>query len=457
MVEVNSGNPRRPPRSSDRDARLDQAMTTADARGTALTTIGMRIRALRQEAGWTQAELGAPEFSKAYISQIESGRITPSLATLSVIASKLGTSLERLLPQEDQGHREQDLERLWRAAERLQEHGEHATAVDLVEQAARLSAASQDPKLRGEGHLRYAMALWESGHAPQALDECEEAIEAFGGAGDSQYLGRAYNLAGLIYRDLGEWAAARRYFLRALRLFPRRVVWHSRVLLNLSILLARVGSFKEAAEYSRRAIELTHSYGDGEQEAKSRIALSYTLIETGDPRRALQELDTADRLLRAAGKESLVRLCRHNRVIAAHRLGLEGADEDLRAWLAEVEAAGDRLVATALYEDLCRQSLREGRFREAADYAARGIAHAQAEHARQNEATLQALQAEALLRDGDVPAGTVAFIQARDLHVLLRRGSALEPFIRTISALPAAKEDFLRTLLETPLRDDNGG
>ncbi|MDA8344388.1 MAG: helix-turn-helix domain-containing protein [Thermaerobacter sp.] len=422
-----------------------------------MTTIGMRIRALRQEAGWTQAELGTPEFSKAYISQIESGRITPSLATLSVIASKLGTSLEGLLPQGDQGHREQDLERLWRAAERLQEHGEHATAVDLVEQAARLSAASQDPKLRGEGHLRYAIALWESGHSPQALDECEEAIEAFGGAGDSQYLGRAYNLAGLIYRDLGEWAAARRYFLRALRLFPRRVVWHSRVLLNLSILLARAGSFKEAADYSRRAIELTHSYGDGEQEAKTRIALSYTLIETGDPTRALQELDTADRLLRAAGKESLVRLCRHNRVIAAHRLGLEGADEELRAWLMEVEVVGDRQVATALYEELCRQSLREGRFRAAADYAAQGVAHARALHARQYEGTLLALQAEALLRDGDTEAGTIAFVQARDLHILMRQGAALAPFIHTISALPAVEMGLLLTLLETPLPDDNGG
>jgi transcriptional regulator with XRE-family HTH domain len=431
-------------------------MAEAAARGTGLTTIGMRIRALRQEAGWTQQELGAPEFSKAYISQIESGRITPSLATLSVIASKLGTSLEALIPQGDQGHREQDLERLWRAAERLQEHGEHATAVDLVEQAARLSAASQDPKLRGEGHLRYAIALWESGHATQALDECEESIEAFGGAGDTQLLGRAYNVAGLIYRDLGEWAASRRYFLRALRLFPRRVVWHSRVLLNLSMLLARAGSFKEAADYSRRAIELTHSYGDGEQEAKSRIALSYTLIETGDPTRALQELDTADRLLRAAGKQDLVRLCRHNRVIAAYRLGRTGADEDLLAWLHEVEAIGDRRVASSLYEELCRHAMQEGRYRAAADYAANGIGHARALHARPHEAQLLALQAEALLHDGDAAGGTVAFIQARDLFTMLRQGSALAATIRTLSTL-AREDSILQTLLQVPPRDENGG
>lgn len=457
MTDVDSGSPHRNSRPLNRAVHLGAEKEGVDARASGLTTIGMRIRALRHEARWTQAELGTPEFSKAYISQIESGRITPSLATLSVLASKLGTSLEQLLPQGDQSHREQDLERLWRAAERLQEHGEQATALELVEQAARLSASSQDPRLRGEGHLRYAIALWESGQTPQALDDCEDAIEAFGGAGDSQLLGRAYNLAGLIYRDLGEWAAARRYFLRALRLYPRRAIWHSRVLLNLSMLLARAGSFKEAADYSRRAIELTHAYGDGEQEAKSRIAFSYTLIETGDPTRALQELDTADRLLRVAGKESLLRLSRHNRVIARYRLGLEGAAQDLHAWLLEVEAVPDRQVATALYEELCRESLREGDVRLAATYAEKGIAHARSLHARQYEAMLLLLQAEALLRDGDVEEGTKAFLKARDLHIMLRLEGSLSSTIRTLSTLAASRSGLLRLLLDTPRADDYGG
>jgi len=458
MAEVSGTNPRKRSRTeSPKGAGAGMPGPGTDPRGGALTSIGMRIRALRQEAGWTQAELGTPEFSKAYISQIESCRVTPSLATLSVIAAKLGTTIDALLPQQaDEGQRLQDLERLWRAAERLAEHGEKATAVDLVEQAARLSAVCRDPKLRGEGHLRYAIALFESGQTQAALDECEEAIEAFSGAGDTQLLGRAYNMAGLIYRDLGEWAASRRYFLRALRIFPRRVVWHSRVLNNLAMLLARFGNYREAADYARRAIVLTHTYGDGDLEAKTHISLSYTLIEAGDPRRAIQELDEAERLLASLGspsREKLIRRCHHNRIIAQHRLGIASAAQELRAWLAEVEAAGDGEVASGLYAELCRTALAEERFHDAADLAAQGIAHARAVRERQEEARLLALAATANVSAGDMDGGARALLEARELYTELHLEPALQITINRLNGLEPSPTGLLKILLETPLRN----
>lgn len=416
------------------------------------TSIGMRIRTLRQEAGWTQAELGAPEYSKAYVSQIESGKVTPSLATLSVLASKLGTSLEALLPVGDAEHRAQDLERLWRAADRLSDHGEDATSVDLLEQAARLSTASQDARLRGEGHLRYATALWRVGNVRHALDECEEAIEAFSGSNDPTLLGRAYNAAGIIYRDLSEWAAARRYFQRALRMFPRRSVWHSRVLINLTTLLARAREYKEAHDYCRRAIDITHSYGDGELEGLSRIAFSYTLIEIGEPAQALKEIAAAEKLFAASGKPQHMNLCRHNRIIAEHRMGVPNSAKGLRQWLQEVEEAGAHEIAVALYEELVQSALKDGDLQAAVDLSGQGLEQAVKARDRFCEASLLRLLALARLRQGNVSDAIPSLLQARELYADLRLRRVYEDGIPEFQKFLPDGEGPMRLILETPLR-----
>ena len=64
--------------------------------------VGKRIRDLRKKSGLTMAELGADRrgrvyFEKQYVWKMETGRVTPSLAALSHIAKRLGTSLASLL------------------------------------------------------------------------------------------------------------------------------------------------------------------------------------------------------------------------------------------------------------------------------------------------------------------------------------------------------------------------
>lgn len=64
--------------------------------------VGARIRALRAKRGLTMAELGADRrgrvyFEKQYVWKMETGRVTPSLAALSHIARRLGTTLATLL------------------------------------------------------------------------------------------------------------------------------------------------------------------------------------------------------------------------------------------------------------------------------------------------------------------------------------------------------------------------
>ena len=59
--------------------------------------IGRNVCEARIKLGWTQEQLGAPEFSSSYISALERGKISASLKALSIIARRLQVPQERLL------------------------------------------------------------------------------------------------------------------------------------------------------------------------------------------------------------------------------------------------------------------------------------------------------------------------------------------------------------------------
>lgn len=59
--------------------------------------IGTRIRELRLARGMTQRQLGAPRYTHAYVSTIESGRRNPSRAALEFFAERLGVDVEQLV------------------------------------------------------------------------------------------------------------------------------------------------------------------------------------------------------------------------------------------------------------------------------------------------------------------------------------------------------------------------
>ncbi len=66
--------------------------------------IGRRIRLERTARGMSQAELGRP-FTRAYVSQVESGQTLPSLPALFHLANRLGVDPCSLLPSRPGGQR----------------------------------------------------------------------------------------------------------------------------------------------------------------------------------------------------------------------------------------------------------------------------------------------------------------------------------------------------------------
>jgi transcriptional regulator with XRE-family HTH domain len=67
-----------------------------DRAQTLRSSLGSEVRRRRLAAHLSQGEIRAP-LTRAYISQVESGRTLPSLPALIVLAERLGTSAHEIL------------------------------------------------------------------------------------------------------------------------------------------------------------------------------------------------------------------------------------------------------------------------------------------------------------------------------------------------------------------------
>ncbi len=65
------------------------------------SSLGSEVRRRRLAAHLSQGELSAP-MTRAYVSQVESGRTLPSLPALIVLAERLGTSADEILKSVNQ-------------------------------------------------------------------------------------------------------------------------------------------------------------------------------------------------------------------------------------------------------------------------------------------------------------------------------------------------------------------
>jgi transcriptional regulator with XRE-family HTH domain len=60
--------------------------------------VGVLVRQAREKAGLSQTELGAPYFTRAYVSAVELGKISPGLKSLRHLATRAGVPLRSLIP-----------------------------------------------------------------------------------------------------------------------------------------------------------------------------------------------------------------------------------------------------------------------------------------------------------------------------------------------------------------------
>jgi tetratricopeptide (TPR) repeat protein len=341
---------------------------------TALPALGTRIQELRADRGLTQKQLAEPEYTAAYVSTLEAGKVRPSETALRYFAEKLGTSFRELstgVPAEvrvrlqtaltevrallySAGTAEAEAGLVAPLAEAEQygiadiradllvargdcslRRGAVAEATADFELAELLLADEPLPRRAGALHGR-ARALQQAGELRYACYLMERTIDELNEQGlpDPQVLVRLYGCLITIYLDMGAHERAGKAADGALALAG--TVEDPIAVANLHCVVARSlatqARFDEAEAYLVKAQAAYNELADRNDLALCHWMRGYLFTQHDRLPEARAELERARQMLRGGGAEF-------------HSIQVEVELADVRRRLGEGRDAAESLTA----------------------------------------------------------------------------------------------------------------
>ncbi len=287
----------------------------------ALRQLGQRLREARVAAGLSQAQLGAPYYTRAHVSAIELGKIRPAMKSLEHIAAKVGKPASFFM--EDAG-----IERTRRELEfdvdRVAALATRTTAADCIRDASELLERDVlSTRQRCRLHLARARALNLIERQSDALRDLTIAQRLAPPLNDHG-LARSidYELAAAT-RGTGDSRRARELFLELLRSLERTGdrdrLLRVRVLQALGAVSVDLGEPQAAFGYLNSALEWAQDTGD----LTSLFTIYYALAVS---HRAQGDLEAATRYLQRALATSEVTKDLAATAIAHNMLAVLAAD-----------------------------------------------------------------------------------------------------------------------------------
>jgi transcriptional regulator with XRE-family HTH domain len=234
--------------------------------------IGRRIRERRRELGLTQANLAAPEYTKSFISQIESGLADPSLDSLRFLSRRLKTSLS-MIAGDPPDQRLAAVEGLLWWCREVMWNREAPLARRVLESAVEMAAAAG---LEGHGaDARLLLAEFEASRGdPRRADQLLHQLADPAAANGPAIAIRTSLAAGLLAlrrREPGAAGSAFRDALGRLGSGTRHPELTARALLGLATALLRAGDLTQARRRAdaaaRLAARMQHAALRGQAEA----------------------------------------------------------------------------------------------------------------------------------------------------------------------------------------------
>ncbi len=260
-------------------------------------TIGLLIKELRIERGLQQKDLVEGEFSKAYISSVEAGRIQPSARALDLIASRLNVSTAYLLGQESGESQPVPVTPLTDSEEEEAENDWEMLATEIRVTIRRnpdlarnlLIRKTRVRKLRIEQLKQYYYLMAECCYALQdwrgAQSDFEKTFDLAEKTGDAEMMARSSNQLGLVYAVQNRGVQALEAHRRAVEAITRREIndpsFELSVYQNLANDFYTLGDQQQAYIHYRRAVEVAQQMGDRQRLAQSFWNLSQRYYDEG--------------------------------------------------------------------------------------------------------------------------------------------------------------------------------
>ena len=352
-----------------------------------LQQLGDRIRLARIDAGLSQAQLGAPHFTRAYVSAIELGKARPAMKSLEFLADKLGKPVSFFVADEeaDRQRKVRDLEvgsamallsrptasdALVRAEALIETasiptelrhlHLIAGTALnflsrgpDALKHLAAADRSSSDPALSRKVDYQTAIAYRLTLNFDRAKDLLLRVLRELesGAVTDQPFRMKVLKDLGAVAMDQGDYETANGYFVTAME-------WAKDIgdvsgLISIYNGLAyshrALGDLDAAATYLQRALGATEVAHDLTSAVVMHNGLAVIAAERGHVQAAYKHADRAIEIARASGPAAYVPHCLNTKAECAVKVGdwALASSTAQEALLLATAVANDRAAAAA--------------------------------------------------------------------------------------------------------------
>ena len=316
----------------------------------ALKQLGQRLREARVAAGLSQAQLGAPYYTRAHVSAIELGKIRPAMKSLEHMATKLGKPASHFMDDRQLGEERGERAVAIAHAHQLTAEGKADEAIEILTSLL----AHEQPRLERAGILRaLGRAHWEAGRGAKSAAALQEALDIYQANGSVEMIARTRAQLGMALHLLMSYSEAAEHFSEALRAMARGElkdpVLKVHVLHNLGLTFYQRNEFSLALEHFERAENEGADIGDPKWLASLFAAIGMSFHQLKDYDAALAYLGKSEALFESIRNRSRVAEIRFQRGRSLLAVGHRAkGTETLREAERLASEAGNQALSTRI-------------------------------------------------------------------------------------------------------------
>ncbi|MHB1683519.1 MAG: helix-turn-helix domain-containing protein [Bacilli bacterium] len=338
-----------------------------------MNSAGRKIRLLRLKLLLSQSDLAGSDMTRAFISQVETGRILPSLRTLSIIANRLGRPLSYFL--DDTDHMTVGTTELQNSLQSY-ELGKYCDATQSAKRAISALVSSDDPDLLFQARIALAKSTIAERAYEQAWEHLYDALEFAVLTNNCSGVGTSFYWLGCCAYLSEEFPLAKRHFAQAMqRLAVRKddlcLYLLSKLYYGSSIL--RLGDLSAALESYQYVYRKTGTSEFARMHIDTGLGLGWVHHLLDNSKKGYDVLLAIRKISQTNQQYRLVNI-NHNLGVISSCLGQDAkAIRILQDCNTQYSERGDLLSAASVLEEISAHHLRFGRLAEARRYAEEGL------------------------------------------------------------------------------------